>query len=117
MNAWPRLAPLVAVFMAVVLNMLSAVLLKSMADSPRISAVSLVLGISAVIAINGGRFLVWGFVHRKYPISKTYPLISIFFPLMVLVSYLYGEVVRINHIIGAVLITAGVIWLTLRTET
>jgi drug/metabolite transporter (DMT)-like permease len=117
MSAWLRLVPLIAVFIAVVLNMLSAVLLKTMADNPRMSLLKLVVGITAVIAINGGRFFVWGYAHQKYPLSKTYPLSSIFFPLMVPVSYLYGEVVHVNHIIGAVLITAGVLWLTLRTET
>lgn len=115
-SLWPRLAPLIAVFIAVVLNMLSAVLLKTMADDPRMSRLILVAGIGAVLAINAGRFFVWGYAHKKYPLSKTYPLRSIFFPLMVLVSYFYGEVVHSRQIIGAILITAGVLWLTLRVE-
>lgn len=111
-----RLAPLTAIFLAVVLNMSSAVVLKNMADNPGMSLFNLSMGIFVVFAINGVRFFVWGYAHRRYPLSKTYPLISIFFPLMVMVSYLYGESVNLNQIVGAALITVGVIWLTLKVE-
>ncbi len=47
--------------------------------------------IGSVVAINGGRFLIWGRLHQLYDLSDTYPLIALFFPLIFIVALVKGE--------------------------
>jgi hypothetical protein len=106
--------PLVVVFVAVALNIASAVTLKALAGlaSPTLWT----LGAAGVLVtgLNVVRFVVWGVAHRKYPLSLSYPLSSMFFPLMLGVSYLYGDPVGFREVAGTGLITLGVLWMTLR---
>lgn len=116
-NLMARLMPLAIVVCAVILNILSAVLLKTLADSEHISVLLLVSGLGLIVLINAARFMAWWFAHKKYPLSKTYPLSSLFFPLMLVVSYVYGDSINWQQITGALLIMAGVVWLTLRVPS
>ncbi len=107
--------PVLVVFGAVALNIICAVLLKTAAD--RQTSLLMLAGIIGLVAaLNGLRFLVWGVAHKKYPLSLSYPLSSMFFPLMLGVSYLYGEPVQANQVIGTGLITAGVLWVAVRVN-
>jgi len=108
--------PLLVVFVAVALNILCAVLLKTVADLGDVSPWVLIASIGVVAALNGLRFLVWGVAHRKYPLSLSYPLSSMFFPMMLGVSYLYGDPVQATQVLGTGLITVGVLWGALRVN-
>jgi multidrug transporter EmrE-like cation transporter len=109
--------PLLVVSAAVALQIAGAVVLKTLADSAPVPPALLVLGIGAVALLNGLRFLAWGFAHRRYPLSTSYPLASLFFPLMLGVAWAYGDPIRAHQIAGAALVTAGVAWLALRART
>lgn len=101
--------PLVIVTSSVLLGLLSAVLLKEAASQQGMSWIIMGVIILAVMVINGFKFILWGIAHRNHPLSLTYPLNSIFFPLIFIVSHLfYGEPVTIRKIVGTVLIVVGV---------
>jgi multidrug transporter EmrE-like cation transporter len=108
--------PLLVVTVAVVLQIAGAIVLKSLADRAPVAPALLLAGIGVVAFLNGLRFLAWGFAHRRYPLSTTYPLAAVFFPLMLAVAYLYGDPVRLPQWLGTGLITAGVVWLTWRVR-
>lgn len=106
-----RLAPVLIVLFAVLLNVLSGIVLKSLTLRQSWATVYFILSLGAVLAINGLRFAVWAVAHRNYNLSLTYPLSSIFFPLMLVVAYAYHEPVGWNQWAGTIVITVGVIWL------
>ncbi|TYO99022.1 Small Multidrug Resistance (SMR) protein [Geothermobacter ehrlichii] len=106
-----RFGPLLVVFFAILLNIIGAVLLKTMASRPDLSLWLLIGGVVLVAAVNILRFLVWGLAHKKYPLSKTYPLSSLFFPMILIVSYFYGEEIRSGQILGGAIVTIGVFWI------
>jgi len=110
----PRLGALLVVGSVVGLNAISAVLLKTIADHRSLGVSIVLLGLSGVFVINVLRFVLWGVAHRRYPLSETYPLTSLFFPLMLVISWRYGDPLGPKQILGTLLITGGVVWLTLR---
>ena len=112
----PRLIPLLVVLTAVSLGVLSAIVLKTMADAPTLGMGYLAVGLASVVAINAGRVVAWGYAHKKYPLSNTYPFTSLFFPVMLIVSRAYGEPASWEQVGGVLLIVAGVGWLTWRSD-
>lgn len=111
-----QLLPVGIVMFAVLLNILSAIILKTLANKSHYTIMLLSAGIVAAGGLNGLRFIVWGFLHKHYPLSISYPLSSLFYPMMLVVSASYGEPVNPNQILGTVLITIGVLWITLRVK-
>ena len=103
---------------AVALQVVGAVLLKTIADRHDSWTIVVIgLGLAAVGAVDVARLIVWGVAHRRFPLSTTFPLSSLFFPAMLGVAYLYGDEVGALQLAGAALITGGVAWLTLRAPT
>lgn len=77
----------------------------------------LVAGLLAIVlALSFGRFVVWGAMHKRFPVSVAYPATALFFPCVVALAYLYGEHVSIAQASGAALVSLGVIAL-LRPST
>lgn len=62
-----------------------------------------------VLGFNGVRFVVWGIIHKRYPIGVAYASTALLFPAIVTMSYLYGEPVTVKHLIGVVLVMIGVV--------
>lgn len=62
-----------------------------------------------VLGFNGVRFVVWGIIHRRYPIGVAYASTALLFPAIVTLSYLYGEPVTLKHLIGVALVMIGVV--------
>jgi hypothetical protein len=113
-----NLGALGIMLVAVALQVTGAVLLKSIADrQDSWSLVVLGLGLAAVGVVDIARLIVWGVAHRRFPLSTTFPLSSLFFPAMLGVAFLYGDEVGALQVAGAASITAGVAWLTLRAPT
>jgi len=97
---------------AVVLQVVGAVALKGLADHfDDWSAAWIVAGIAVVGVLNVLRLVVWGFAHRRFPLSTTFPLSTLFFPLMLIVAGLFGDPIYVQQIAGTLLITAGVFWI------
>lgn len=107
---------LLMVTAAVLLQVGCAVILKTLADRTDVTLALLGAGIGAVALLNGLRFVMWGVVHRRYPLSISYPLSGVFFPLMLGVAYLYGDPIHITQVAGTLLISSGVVWLTVKTQ-
>ncbi len=66
--------------------------------------------LAAVIVINFLKFSLWGWIHKHFDVSKTYPITAIFFPLILIVSIIKGEAeVTWLKLVGVLLITLGLI--------
>ena len=103
-----RILPLLLVTVAVALNIASAIVLKEAAELADPTAVVLIGLLTLVALINLLRVVFWSAIHRRYRLSDSYPLTAIFFPMILLLSMLYGEQVGAYKIAGTLLITLGV---------
>lgn len=106
-NRKPALVALV--LSTVVIQLLVAIVLKQLAltHSTGVS-LWLLVGLLAAIGLNGLRFLIWGFTHKHYPLSHSYPLTSLFFPCVLGLSVWYGDTVLASQVVAVALIMAGV---------
>jgi multidrug transporter EmrE-like cation transporter len=91
-------------------NVASGLLLKTLADHASGWLIT-GIGFSIVFVLNGARLVIWLLANRRFPLSTTYPLTSLFFPIMLGISYAYGEPVDLMKIVGTLLIACGVFWL------
>jgi multidrug transporter EmrE-like cation transporter len=91
-------------------NVASGLLLKTLADHASGWLIT-GIGFSIVFMLNGARLVIWLLANRRFPLSTTYPLTSLFFPIMLGISYAYGEPVNLLKILGTLLIASGVFWL------
>lgn len=109
--------PLIVVTATVLLGLISAVLLKEASVRPDLSWLVMGLVFLAVMFVNGLRFALWGYVHKRHPVSLSYPLGSIFFPMILLVSHFYyGELVTTQKLVASAIIMLGVGILTIDEE-
>lgn len=100
----------VLVMSIVGLNVASGIVLKTLADGA-FGVVVIGVGFGTVLVFNVLRLVVWMAANRRFPLSTTYPLTSVFFPVMLVVSLAYGDAVNLPKVLGTVLITCGVFWL------
>jgi drug/metabolite transporter (DMT)-like permease len=108
----PGLAALGVMLGAVALQVAGAVVLKAMADADADRSLPVLFaGIGAVLVLNLLRLAVWGYAHQRFPLSTTFPHSSLFFPVMLMVAVAFGEHVRLNQVVGALVIAAGSFWL------
>jgi len=103
-----KIRVIVLVYLTVGLNAFSAVILKEAADMEHFSIFLVVVLVMAVILVNLFRVYVWGVIHKSYRLTDSYPLTSLFFPLILLLGVYYGDGVRMPELIGAAMITVGV---------
>lgn len=102
-----HLGPIALIGVASVINVAAGVVLK---EAGRASSTGLVvagLGLAGILGI--GQFLLWTRAHRLYPLSLTYPLTGLTFPIALIVAVLYKEPVRAVHVLATVLVSLGVI--------
>ena len=76
-------------------------------DSGRFAWIGILLG--GVLALNVARFVIWGVVHRRYPLSIAYPASALFFPGILAMAWWFGETVGPLQVAGAGLIMLGVV--------
>jgi drug/metabolite transporter (DMT)-like permease len=108
----PRLFALV--LSTVLMQIVVAVLLKELADRHG-GGSWLWLGVvlSAAMGLNVLRFAVWGYTHKHYPLSRSYPLTALFFPCILAISAWYGDPVGWQKIAGVLVIMAGIVLMNL----
>lgn len=104
-----RVLATLLVSVAVSLSLVSAVLLKEAANMNQASLLVISALIFLVIVINLLRVVFWAAIHKRYRLSDSYPLTSLFFPMILALSALYGEEIGIPKLIGTALITLGVL--------
>jgi drug/metabolite transporter (DMT)-like permease len=104
-----RILVIFLVSMAVGLNLVSAVVLKEAADMARTSLLVIAVLITIVVFINLLRVALWSSIHKRFRLSDSYPLTSLFFPMILALSAFYGEEIGPAKLIGTLLITLGVL--------
>jgi hypothetical protein len=111
-------AALLFILLPVGLQVAGAVLLKTLADAgAERSPLLLTAGLAAVVLLNLARLAVWGLAHRRFPLSTTFLLSSLFFPAMLVVAAAYGDRVDAQQVAGALLIAAGSCYLAARVRS
>lgn len=97
------------VMLAVFLNILSAIILKE--SSMRFDFnLFLICVISILVFIlNLSKLLLWAYIHKNYPISRTLPLTSLFYPLIFIIALYYGETFTLNKALGSILLIIGIV--------
>ena len=63
----------------------------------------------AILAFNLGRFVVWGRIHREFPLGIAYASSAVIFPCIVLLSIFYGEPFAWHQWVGVALVMTGVV--------
>jgi drug/metabolite transporter (DMT)-like permease len=106
---------LAMVTLTVLLQLVAAALLKRAAVAAPLGLLLPAVLIAVTLGIHAVRFLLWGYVHRRWPLSHTYPMTAVFFPLILIMAAAYGEPIHLNQVLGGLLIAGGVAWLTLKT--
>lgn len=92
----------------VCMQLASALLLKLAPPfAPRHLAL-LGLVMAGVLALNVARFVLWGSLHRRFPISLAYPASALFFPGILAMAWAFGERVGLPQLAGAALVLVGV---------
>jgi len=104
-----RVLAIFLVSVAVGLSLVSAVMLKEAADMAQASYLMIAAFITLVIFINLLRVAFWAAIHKRFRLSDSYPLTSLFFPMILLLSAFYGEEIGFTKLIGTLLITLGVL--------
>jgi drug/metabolite transporter (DMT)-like permease len=99
--------PILLIGSASVLTVGTGVVLKEAGQSDSIAVIAGAMGLGGLFAV--WRFLLWRSAHHRYPLSMTYPLTGLTFPLALVVSALYGEPIGSLQVLATVLITLGVI--------
>ena len=108
---------LILVLTSVVMQLLSAFLLKVTPEFEfaRIATIALCLG--SVLVLNVARFFVWDAIHRRFPISVAYPASALFFPGVLMLAWWFGEPVGPFQVLGAILVMLGVALLVSEGES
>ena len=71
---------------------------------------TIVMILLGILFVNAFKFLLWGYVHKRYPLGRSYPIVAIFYPLMYVISIYYGEAQwEATKIVGSSLILIGVV--------
>jgi multidrug transporter EmrE-like cation transporter len=104
---------LALVALNIALQLVNASLMKfaSRLSAAQLGLLAAVLGLVAVLSF--GRFVVWGATHKRFPVSIAYPATALFFPCLVAVAAAFGEPVSTAQIVGAGVVTLGVLMLLL----
>ncbi|HSC47644.1 MAG TPA: hypothetical protein VLG68_06130 [Gammaproteobacteria bacterium] len=105
---------LAVVSVTVLLQLLGAAFLKQAALAAHGLPLVPAVFIAAAFGVQGVRFLLWGYAHRRWPLSVTYPMTAVFFPMLIGLAAWYGERVTLEQWAGGLLITTGVAWMTFR---
>ncbi|MFD1316082.1 hypothetical protein [Namhaeicola litoreus] len=105
-----ELRKVLLVFSTVLVTLISALLLNYGAKMSNSLISPLGIGIiSVVILVNFLKFVIWGKVYKKYDLSKSYPLVSLFFPLLYAVALYKGDAeLKMTKVVGVCFILTGV---------
>lgn len=108
---------LALVALNIALQIVNAALIKFASGFPatRLAWIAAVLAVVAASSV--GRFVVWGAMHKRFPVSVAYPATALFFPCLVAVAAAFGEPVSVMQVSGAGIVTLGVLLLLLPSRS
>jgi multidrug transporter EmrE-like cation transporter len=96
--------------LTVALTVASSLLLNYAANGHGFARWFAMLLVLVVIVINAFKFLAWGYLHKRFDLSKTYPLTAIFFPIIFIISCFHDEAnFTPPKLVGVSLILVGLI--------
>lgn len=95
----------------IALQLINASLIKFASSHLHVHTAIVAFVLALVLALSFGRFMVWNAIHKRFPVSIAYPATALFFPCLVVMAYVYGESVSGMQILGASLVTLGVLLL------
>jgi drug/metabolite transporter (DMT)-like permease len=95
----------------IALQLINASLIKYASQLPATRLVLVVVVLGLVATLSMSRFVVWGALHKHFPVSLTYPSTALFFPCLVGIAAAYGERVSTPQWLGACLVASGVMLL------
>ena len=107
-----KFLPLLMVSVIVAVNLTGAIFVDWLSALQSLKPWQLLLGISVVLILNLVRFILWIWTHKRFPISKSYPLTAVFFPIIAVISTQMETSLTPAQWVGVVLITAGVFWIS-----
>jgi drug/metabolite transporter (DMT)-like permease len=94
----------------VLLSISSSLLLNEIANPQSGLTMWIILIFGLALLINVIRFGLWGWIHKSYDVSKTYPLVSLFFPCIYVISVFLGESDwNLQKIAGVSFIVIGIV--------
>ena len=106
-----ELKKILLVFSTVLVTLFTAILLNYGAKETTFFSSTAIGIIVLVLTINFVKFKVWGNIYKKYHLSESYPLISLFFPLIYIVAIYKEEAdFEFSKLIGVFFILGG-IWI------
>ena len=72
----------------------------------------ILISILAALGLNITKFLIWGYIHKNYNLTKSYPLTAIFFPIIFFIVYMKDEAeFSFTKIIGVSVILVGIFYI------
>lgn len=96
------------VLSTVVITISSSILLDYGAKNYNSLFISIIF-IFLVLGINYLKFRFWGFIHKNYNLSNSYPLTSLFFPLIYIISIIKGQSsFEVSKTVGVLFILIGI---------
>lgn len=105
------------VLSTVLIQIAVAVLLKELANAHGSASTGVfALVLAAALGLNGLRFLIWGYTHKHYPLSHSYPLTALFFPCILLISTFYGDRIGWMQMAGVATILLGLALMTWESD-
>lgn len=97
------------VLLTVFVTLLTALLLNYGAKESDIYSINAILILFLVLGVNFIKFKTWGIIYKRYHLSESYPLVSLFFPLIYIVAMCNGEaMLEVSKIVGILFILFGI---------
>ena len=97
------------VISTIIISVLSSLLLNFASNLQNKTTYIVLFILGIVLTFNIFKFLLWGYIHRSYRISSSYPLTSLFFPIIFIISLITDEVnFSLYKLYGVLLIISGI---------
>ena len=100
------------VSLTTVVTVITALLLDYGAKNYSLFHIASITIIVVVIIVNFIKFKLWGYIHKQYHLSNSYPAVAIFFPIIYFISIMKEDAVfEFSKVIGIVFILLGIFYM------
>jgi len=100
------------VSLTTIITVITALLLDYGAKNYSLFHIASIAIVAVVIIVNFIKFKLWGYIHKQYHLSDSYPAVAIFFPIIYLISIVRGDAVfEFSKVIGIVFILLGIFYM------
>lgn len=100
------------VSLTTIITVVTALLLDYGAKNYSFFHIASIAIVAVVIIVNFIKFTLWGYIHKQYHLSDSYPAVAIFFPIIYLISIVKGDAVfELSKIAGIMFILVGLFFM------